>query len=79
MKFFISVHVHSMPLCMKLNFFLMATTGTLAKVHRLNPLFTGFKHKLFDIAAILRSILVRSSSTIAASALASICSCKDLG
>ena len=43
MKFFIRVKVRCMPLCMELYFFYMATTGTLAEVQTLNPIFDDFQ------------------------------------
>ena len=43
MKFFIPVKVRCMPLCMELDFFCMATTGTLAEVQTLNPIFDSFQ------------------------------------
>lgn len=38
MKIFILVKVRSIPLCVGIDFFCMATTGTLTEVQTLNPI-----------------------------------------
>jgi len=62
-KFFISARVHSMPICKKLDFLCMATTGTLAEVQTLNLIFDGYKSsKSHDTTVISRSMFERSLS-----------------
>jgi len=79
MKLFISVKVHSMPSRWNSITFTWPPQSRLQKSRRYTKLSTVFKHKSADIAAISRSIFIRSSLIFAASVLASIWSCKDVG